>query len=115
MTSRRVTQFGRRTFRRRGTTALLYGIAYQFMLQHNYRDKHSRVCGNVNCLGTYMERGYVAVGTAASSSANPHCSFRGTSQFQPTSSARPSNEAISFTFLIISNILVISTPARTPG
>jgi hypothetical protein len=62
-----------------------------------------------------MERGHVTAGTAASSSADPHCSFRGTCQFHPTSTAQLSNEAISFTFSMISNLLVISIPARTPG
>jgi len=62
-----------------------------------------------------MGRGYVTVGTAASSSADLHCSFRVPSQFQPTSTAQPSNEATSFSFLMISNLLTISIPARSPG
>ena len=115
MTSGRGLEFGSWTFCRRGATLLLYGLAYQFRLHQNYRDKYSRVSGNVCCLGKYRERGYVTVGTVASSSADTHCSFRGTSQSQPTSTAQPSNEATSFTFLMISNLSVISIPARTPG
>ena len=38
--------------------------------------------------------------------------FRGTSQSQPTGTGQLSNEATNYTFLIISNLLTTSSPAR---